>query len=97
MRLGTQFGKLITAYNLWGSKQAVEEKGIKELMRLYVKFHQEAEKNPSLEDEAKAGFALMERGDKQATELWQWFKDISIKELRKVYDLMDVDFGLLYR
>ena len=89
---GTQFGKLITAYNLWGSKQAVEEKGIKELMRLYVKFHQEAEKNPSLEDEARSWFALMERGDKQATELWQWFKDISIKEFEKVYDLMDVDF-----
>ncbi|MGI6189520.1 MAG: arginine--tRNA ligase [Clostridiales bacterium] len=89
---GTQFGKLITAYNLWGSKQAVEEKGIKELMRLYVKFHQEAEKNPSLEDEARSWFARMERGDKQATELWQWFKDISIKEFEKVYDLMDVDF-----
>ena len=84
--------KANNSVQLMGSKQAVEEKGIKELMRLYVKFHQVAEKNPSLEDEASSWFARMERGDKQATELWQWFKDISIKEFEKVYDLMDVDF-----
>ena len=69
---GTQFGKLIVAYNLWGSKEAVEDKGIKELMRLYVKFHQEAEKDPGLEDEARSWFARLERGDRQALELWQW-------------------------
>ncbi|NLO82004.1 MAG: arginine--tRNA ligase [Clostridiales bacterium] len=89
---GTQFGKLIVAYNLWGSKEAVEDKGIKELMRLYVKFHQEAEKDPGLEDEARSWFARLERGDRQALELWQWFKNISIEEFKKVYDLMDVHF-----
>ncbi len=89
---GTQFGKLIVAYNLWGSRQAVEEKGINELMRLYVKFHQEAEKDPTIEDEARSWFARMENGDSQALELWQWFKDISLKEFKKVYDLMGVDF-----
>ncbi|MFO7154498.1 MAG: arginine--tRNA ligase [Caldicoprobacter oshimai] len=89
---GTQFGKLIVAYKLWGNKEEVEAHGIKELMRLYVKFHEEAEKDPKLEDEARSWFARMEKGDSEALELWQWFKDISLKEFQKVYDLLDVHF-----
>jgi arginyl-tRNA synthetase len=89
---GTQFGKLIVAYKLWGNKEEVEAYGIKELMRLYVKFHEEAEKDPKLEDEARSWFARMEKGDSEALELWQWFKDISLKEFQKVYDLLDVHF-----
>ncbi|MCM8901640.1 arginine--tRNA ligase [Caldicoprobacter algeriensis] len=89
---GTQFGKLIVAYKLWGNKEEVEAHGIKELMRLYVKFHEEAEKDPKLEDEARSWFARMEKGDNEALELWQWFKDISLKEFQKVYDLLDVHF-----
>ncbi len=89
---GTQFGKLIVAYKRWGSKEAIENGGIKELMNLYVKFHDEAEKDPALEDEARDWFAKMEKGNKEALELWQWFKDISLKEFNRVYDLLDITF-----
>ena len=56
---GTQFGKLIVAYKAWGTKEAVEKDGIAELMKLYVKFHEEADKNPELVDEARAWFNKM--------------------------------------
>lgn len=89
---GTQFGKLITAYQLWGSQEQVEEKGIQELMRIYVKFHEEAEKDPSLEDTARAWFVKMQDGDTEALRLWKWFYDISMKEFDRVYDLLGVKF-----
>ena len=89
---GTQFGKLIVAYKRWGSKESIENGGIKELMDIYVKFHDEAEKDPSLEDEARQWFVKMEKGDKEALELWQWFKEISLKEFNRVYELLDVRF-----
>ncbi len=89
---GTQFGKLIAAFKLWGSKESIEKGGIKELLAIYVKFHDEAEKNPALEDEAREWFVKMEKGDKEALELWQWFKDISLKEFNNVYDLLGITF-----
>ena len=89
---GTQFGKLITAYNKWGSKLAVEEGLIQELMRLYVKFHEEAEKDPVLEDEAREWFNKIENGNQEAMELWKWFKEISLEEFQKVYEILDITF-----
>lgn len=89
---GTQFGKLIEAYKLWGSKEEVEEKGISELTRIYVKFHEEAEKDPSLDDRARAWFVKMQDGDKEAITLWKWFYDISIKEFERVYEKLGVKF-----
>jgi len=89
---GTQFGKLIVAYRRWGSKEEVEKRGIQELMELYVKFHDEARDNEALENEARAAFAAMEKGDEEALELWKWFKDISLKEFIRVYDLLGIDF-----
>ncbi|MGF7031459.1 arginyl-tRNA synthetase [Paenibacillus mucilaginosus] len=89
---GTQFGKLIVAYKLWGDKDAVEADGIAELQRIYVKFHDEADKNPALDDEARAWFVKLEQGDAEATELWRWFVDISLKEFHKMYDLLGVTF-----
>lgn len=89
---GTQFGKLICAYKKWGSKESIEEKGIKGLTEIYVKFHEEAEKDPSLEDEARAAFALLEQGDEECKQLWKWFVDISIAEFKKVYSLIGADF-----
>ncbi len=89
---GTQFGKLIVAYKRWGSKEAVEEKGIAELMALYVKFHAEAEKDDALNDEARAWFAKMEQGDAEALEIWQWFKDISLVEYKRTYALLGMEF-----
>ncbi len=89
---GTQFGKLIVAYKNWGSKEAVTENGIAELMRLYVKFHDEADKNPELVDEARMWFNKMENGDEEALSIWQWFKDISLIEYKRTYDLLGIDF-----
>ena len=89
---GTQFGKLIVAYKAWGSKEAVETDGIAELMKLYVKFHEEADKNPELIDEARAWFNKMENGDEEALSIWQWFKDISLVEYKRTYNLLGMDF-----
>lgn len=89
---GTQFGKLIVAYKKWGSKERVEKYQIKELMDIYVKYHEEAEKDPSLDDEARAWFTKMENGDEEALELWRWFKEISLKEFSRIYDILDISF-----
>lgn len=89
---GTQFGKLIVAYKAWGSKEAVEKDGISELMKLYVKFHEEADKKPELVDEARAWFNKMENGDEEALSIWQWFKDISLVEYKRTYNLLGMDF-----
>jgi arginyl-tRNA synthetase len=89
---GTQFGKLIVAYKMWGDEDVVNAGGVKELMRLYVKFHDEAETNPALEDVARSWFVNLEEGDSEATYLWKWFRDISLAEFQKVYELMNVSF-----
>ncbi len=89
---GTQFGKLIVAYKAWGSREAVEENGVAELMRLYVKFHEEADKNDALNDEARAWFTKMEHGNEEALEIWRWFVDISLKEYKGTYELLGMEF-----
>ena len=89
---GTQFGKLIVAFKLWGSKEAVEANPIPELLKLYIQFHDEAEKKPEMEDEARAWFTKLENGDEEAKALWQWFRDESLKEFARVYDLLDIEF-----
>ncbi len=89
---GTQFGKLIVAYKMWGNKEAVEKDDIKELSRIYVKFHEEAEKDPSLNDEARSWLVKMQEGDKEALALWKWFCDISMKEFNRIYDRLGIKF-----
>lgn len=89
---GTQFGKLIVAYKAWGNEEAVKSDGVGELMKLYVKFHDEAKNNPALDDEARAWFVKMEQGDEEALKIWQWFKDISLIEYKRTYDLLGMDF-----
>ena len=89
---GTQFGKIIVAFKLWGSKEAVEANPIPELLKLYIQFHDEAEKKPEMEDEARAWFTKLENGDEEAKALWQWFRDESLKEFARVYDLLDIEF-----
>ena len=89
---GTQFGKLISAYHRWIDEEALEEDPIKELLRIYVKFHDEAEKDPSLEDEGRAYFKALENGDKEAEALWKRFRDLSLKEFDRVYDILGVKF-----
>lgn len=89
---GTQFGKQITAYKLWGNKEDVERGGVDELVRLYVKFHEEAEKDPALDDRARAEFAKLEEGDEENTELWRWFVNVSLDECNKTYDKLGITF-----
>ena len=89
---GTQFGKLIVAFKKWGDKETVEKNPIKELLALYVKFHEVAKEQPELEEEARAWFVKLENGDEEAKELWTWFRDESLKEFDKVYKLMDIEF-----
>jgi len=89
---GTQFGKMIEAYKLWGDKEIVEKNPVDELVKLYVKFHVEAEKNPALDDKAREWFMKLEQGDEEALQLWQWMKDFSMIEFNRVYDLLDCEF-----
>lgn len=88
---GTQFGKLIYAYETWGNEDEVKKNPIKELNKLYVRFHEEAKNNPSLDDEGRKIFKLLEDGDKHYLELWKWFRDESIKEFMKTYDLLNIN------
>ena len=89
---GTQFGKLIVAYKKWGNKEEIERDGVEALMKIYVKFHEEAEKDESLNDEARAWFAKMEQGNEEALSIWQWFKDISLVEYKRTYKLLNMEF-----
>lgn len=89
---GTQFGKLIVAYKLWSSEELVKEKGIEELLRIYVKFESESKKRESLIVEAREWFIKMEQNDPEALEIWNWFKDISMVEFERIYDLLGISF-----
>ena len=89
---GTQFGKLISAYGRWIDEEALAKDAIGELLRIYVKFHDEAEKDPSLEDEARANFKKLEDGDPEAVAQWQRFRDMSIIEFEKVYKSLHIEF-----
>ena len=89
---GTQFGKLIVAYRKWGSREEVEAKEIDELVRLYVKFHAEAEADPALNDEARAEFAKLEAHDEENISLWKWFIEISLREYQKTYRMLGIEF-----
>lgn len=89
---GTQFGKLISAYKRWVDEEALEKEPISELLRIYVKFHDEAEKNPQLDDEGRLYFKKLEDGDAEAVALWERFRKLSLKEFNKIYDLLGVDF-----
>ncbi|MBQ7364364.1 MAG: arginine--tRNA ligase [Clostridia bacterium] len=89
---GTQFGKIICAYRRWGSREAVEAGGVDELVNIYVKFHEEAEKDPTLNDEARAEFHKLELGDEENIALWKWFIAISLAEYKKTYDQLGIEF-----
>lgn len=88
---GTQFGKLIYAYKTWGNKDVSDSEIINELKRVYVKFHEEAEKDQSLDDEGRKWFKLLENNDEEALSYWNRFKDASIKEFNKTYELLKID------
>ena len=89
---GTQFGKLIVAYRKWGNKELIEDGGIDKLVELYVKFHEAAEADASLNDEARAEFHKLEEGDEENIALWQWFVEISLAEYKKTYKQLGIEF-----
>lgn len=89
---GTQFGKLIVAFKKWGDREDLESRGIYALNEIYVKFHQEAEKDPTLDDLARKYFKLIEDGDKEALDLFYWFKEITLREVKKIYERLDINF-----
>ena len=89
---GTQFGKMICAYRHWGNDDDVNRDPIRTLLSYYTRFHEEAEKDPSLDEEARKTFYDLEHGGEDEIRLWQWFTDVSMKEFNRVYDLLDIDF-----
>ncbi len=89
---GTQFGKLIAAYKKWGDDEAIKKDSINEMLRLYVKFHDEAEKDESLNEEGRAWFKKIEDGDEEALRIFNWFKELTLKEVKVIYDMLGVEF-----
>lgn len=89
---GTQFGKLISAYKRWGDKETVDKGGIRALNELYVRFHREAEEHPEYDDEARAYFKKIEQGDEECVALFHWFKELTLKDVQKIYDMLDIHF-----
>ncbi len=89
---GTQFGKMIVAYERWGNEEAVKKNPIAEMQKLYVKFHDAEKKEPHLEQEARDVFRALELNDEKYTKLWLWFKEESLREFMEMYELLGVDF-----
>lgn len=92
---GTQFGKLITAYKLWGKKKAIEKNPVDEMLKLYVRFHEEVKSKPELNKMAQVEFAKLEQGDKENRKLWSWFRHESLKEFNHLYKDLGVKFDVI--
>jgi len=91
---GTQFGKLITAYKLWGNKEEIEKDPIEKLLALYVRFHEEVKEHPELEEQAREEFRKLETGDKESRKIWGWFKKESMREFNKAYHVLGTAFDI---
>ncbi|MDD2494444.1 MAG: arginine--tRNA ligase, partial [Tissierellia bacterium] len=92
---GTQFGMLISAYKKWGNTEvveAIEKNPIPELLKLYVRYNKEIETYPEYRDEARYWFKELENGNEEAHKLWSWFREVSLKEFNRVYNM----FGIKY-
>lgn len=89
---GTQFGKLIVAYKMWGDKDDINNRGINALLEVYVKFHKEAESKQELNNLARSWFKKIEDGDKEANDLFLWFKEVTLRDVKKIYERLDVQF-----
>lgn len=93
---GTQFGKMMAAYKMWGDEPEVQ-KGLKEdpidtLVKLYVRINTEADEHPEYTEEGRAWFAKLEHGDEEAWKLWHWFREMSLQRFQRVYDMLNVHF-----
>ena len=89
---GTQFGKMIAAYKRWGDRETVMKGGVDEMVKLYVRFNSEAKENPALDDEGRAWFKAIEDGNEEALEIFNWFKEVTLKDAERVYDILGVKF-----
>ena len=103
---GTQFGKLIVAYKLWGDKETIEKGGVDELVKLYVRINNEikreegeslandpsGKKSSALADESRREFTALEHGDEKNIELWRWFVSVSLEEYQKTYKQLGIEF-----
>ena len=89
---GTQFGKMIAAYKRWGDHDTVARGGVDEMVKLYVRFNEEAKADPALNDEGRAWFKRIEDGDPEALEIFNWFKSVTLKDAERVYDMLGVTF-----
>lgn len=89
---GTQFGKLMAAYEMWGNDEEIEKDPINTLLKYYVRINTEADEHPEYTEAGRAWFAKLEHGDKEAWRLWHWFRKISLERFQKVYDMLDVHF-----
>ena len=89
---GTQFGKMIVAYRKWGSEDELAKDPIKTLLGYYTRFHQEAKDDPSLEDEAREAFVRLEAGEPEEVALWKKFRELSLAEFNRVYDMLGITF-----
>lgn len=89
---GTQFGKLIEAYKLWGNEEDVKKDPINTLLKYYVRFHKEDQENPELDDKARAWFKKLEDGDPEAIRLWKWFREESLSFFMKIYKRLGITF-----
>lgn len=93
---GTQFGKLIVAIRKWGDMETIKKDPIPELLKLYVKFHDEAEKDATLEDEGRAEFKKLEEGDSENRKLWQWIRELSLASFKVIWDRLGVSFDMIH-
>ncbi len=89
---GTQFGRMIVAYQKWGNRALIEKNPIEELQKLYVRFHDEEKLDPSLDQAGRDAFLKLEQNDPESHALWQYFRDESLKEFMEMYELLDVSF-----
>lgn len=89
---GTQFGKMIVAYRHWGNEEELREQPIKTLLKYYTRFHEEADRDPSLDDEARATFARLEAGGEEEQALWRKFREYSLEEFERVYRMLGITF-----
>ncbi|MDF1544594.1 MAG: arginine--tRNA ligase [bacterium] len=92
---GTQFGKMIVAYQKYAGEENTNKEDVKDLVRLYVRFHEEAEKDDSLNDQARKAFQLLEQGDAEMLHLWEQFKNVSLKEFHRIYEILGVEFDVI--
>lgn len=93
---GTQFGKLIVAIRKWGNMNRIQKNPIPEFLTLYVKFHEEVEKTPDLDDEARKEFKKLEDGDVDNKKLWEWIRLISLTDFQKIWNRLGVEFDMIH-